>query len=143
MARCFLGLGSNLGDREKNIKRALKLLREAKIKILKKSSLIETAPMGGPKQGKFLNGVLEIETKLEPPRLLKTLKAIENKLGRRKTVRNGPRIIDLDILLYEDKVIKSRQLTIPHPRMHGRSFVINPLKEIAPEIVKLLHLKNK
>jgi len=143
MAKCFLGIGSNLGDRRKNIKQALKLLREAKIKILKKSRIIETAPVGGPKQGKFLNAVLEIETKSEPPKLLKTLKAIENKLGRQKTVRNGPRIIDLDILLYEDKVIKSRQLTIPHPRMHERSFVINPLKEIAPEIVKLLSLKNK
>ncbi len=142
MSRCFIGVGSNLGNREENIKNAKSLLNKTKIKILKESSLIETRPVGGPKQGKFLNGVLEIETKLSPDKLLQTLKTIERKLARIKTVKNGPRTIDLDILLYEDKVIKTSKLIIPHPRMHERSFVIKPLKEIAPEIVKLLGLKN-
>jgi 2-amino-4-hydroxy-6-hydroxymethyldihydropteridine diphosphokinase len=143
MVKSFIGVGSNLGDRIRNIQKAIELLKEEKIRILKVSTLIETKPVGGPKQGKFLNGVLEIETKLQPVKLLKTLKSIEKKIGRRKTVRNDPRIIDLDILLYDDKIINSPHLTIPHPRMHERSFVINPLKEIAPEIVKALHLKNK
>lgn len=142
MAKIFIGVGSNLGDRINNIQNALKLLKKEKIRILKQSTFIETKPVGGPKQGKFLNGVLEIETKLEPIKLLKTLKAIEKKLGRSKAVKNCPRIIDLDILLYEDKVIKSAKLTIPHPKMHERSFVIKPLKEIAPEIVRLMRLKN-
>lgn len=142
MAKGFIGVGSNLGDRINNIQNALKLLKKEKIRILKQSTFIETKPVGGPKQGKFLNGVLEIETKLEPIKLLKTLKAIEKKLGRSKAVKNCPRIIDLDILLYEDKVIKSAKLTIPHPKMHERSFVIKPLKEIAPEIVRLMRLKN-
>jgi 2-amino-4-hydroxy-6-hydroxymethyldihydropteridine pyrophosphokinase len=142
MAKGFIGVGSNLEDRVNNIQNAIKLLKKEKIRILKQSTFIETKPVGGPKQGKFLNGVLEIETKLEPIKLLKTLKAIEKKLGRKRTVKNGPRIIDLDILLYEDKIIKSAKLTIPHPRMHERNFVIKPLKEIAPEIAKLMRLKN-
>ncbi|MDP2939112.1 MAG: 2-amino-4-hydroxy-6-hydroxymethyldihydropteridine diphosphokinase [Candidatus Omnitrophota bacterium] len=143
MAECFIGIGSNLGDREKNIKSAIKLLKKSKIKILKESSLIETKPIGFSKQGKFLNGVLQIETKLEPQKLLQTLKSIEKKLGRIKTFKNGPRTIDLDILTYNDKVIKSRNLTIPHPRIFKRSFVINPLKEISPEIVKLMQIRNR
>ncbi len=142
MAKCFIGVGSNLGDREKNIRIAINLFKKAKINILKKSHLIETKPVGGPKQGKFLNGVLEVETTLEPQKLLKTIKLIEQKLGRVKTVKNGPRTIDIDILLYENKVLKTPQLIIPHPRMHERNFVIKPLKEIAPEIVKLMRLKN-
>ena len=138
MAKGFIGVGSNLGDRINNIQNALKLLKREKIRILKQSVFIETKPVGGPKQGKFLNGVLEIETKLEPIKLLKTLKAIEKELGRSKTVKNGPRIIDLDILLYEDKSINSYRLTIPHPRMFQRSFVLEPLREIAPKLFRKL-----
>lgn len=132
MAVCFIGVGSNLGSRRRNIQVAIGLLRKSKIKILKKSSLIETKPVGGPKQGKFLNGVLKIETNLTPFKLLKTLKAIEKKLGRIKAIQNAPRPIDLDILLYDDKTIKTSQLVIPHPRMFRRSFVLKPLKEITP-----------
>ncbi len=131
MAKCFIGIGSNLGDRERNIRRAIAFLKEARIEVLKESSLIETEPVGFQKQGKFLNGVLEVSTNLEPAKLLKTFKSIEKKMGRVKTIRNGPRIIDLDILLYEDKVIRTPRLIIPHPRMLKRNFVMKPLKEIA------------
>ncbi len=143
MVKCFIGVGSNLGDREASIKKAVSLLRKAKIKIIKKSSLTETRPIGGPKQGKFLNGAIEVETGLGPFKLLKSLKTIEKKLGRTRAAKNSPRIIDLDILFYGDEVIRTSRLTIPHPRMRQRSFVIRPLKEIAPEIVKSMSLKAK
>lgn len=141
MAKCFIGIGSNLGNREKNIRSAIEFLKKVKIKVLKESRLISTKPVGGPKQGKFLNAVLKVETKLSPLNLLKTLKAIEEKLGRVETIKNGPRTIDLDILLYEDRIIKTPQLTIPHPRMHKRNFVLKPLTEIAPDIARLIQKK--
>jgi len=94
------------------------------------SSIYETEPVGGPEQSKFLNGVFEIETNLKPPALLKHLKDIEKHLGRKKNLRDGPRTIDLDILLYGNKKIKTKELTIPHPRMHKREFVLKGLKEL-------------
>ncbi|MCG2713410.1 MAG: 2-amino-4-hydroxy-6-hydroxymethyldihydropteridine diphosphokinase [Candidatus Omnitrophica bacterium] len=131
MAICYLGLGSNLGNRKRNIQLAvknIKLLRDTC--ILKKSKIAASFPVGGPSgQGNYLNAALKIETKLTPINLLKKLKKIEIILGRFKSVRFAPRIIDLDILLYADKVINSKKLTIPHPRMFERDFVINPLKE--------------
>ena len=104
-------------------------------KILQSSSLIETAPVGGPAQGLYINGVVKIETSLPPLDLLHQLKSLEKFLGRRKTIPNGPRVIDIDILLYNNITMTSDELTIPHPRMWERAFVTQPLKEIAPELI--------
>jgi 2-amino-4-hydroxy-6-hydroxymethyldihydropteridine diphosphokinase len=132
MVEAYIGLGSNLGRRRQNIRRALAELNKIKeLKVIKISSLYQTEPVGGPPQGKFLNGAIKIETDLLPHQLLKALKNIEKRLGRKKTVKNGPRIIDLDILLYGDKKIKTKTLIIPHPRMKERGFVIKPLEEIS------------
>ena len=107
--------------------------------ILKRSAMMETDPVGGPaNQGKFLNGVLKIETPISPQKLLLQLNLIEQQLGRVRTVPNGPRPIDLDILLYDQLDVKLPRLTIPHPRMLERSFVMDPLKEIEPELAKEL-----
>jgi len=132
MTICYLGIGSNLGNRRRNIRLALKKVKELQdIKIIKISKIIETEPLGGPRnQGKFLNAALKIETKLSPFDLLERLKNIERELGRTKTVRFGPRPIDLDILFYGDKIIQSRKLEVPHPRIFEREFVIQPLSEV-------------
>ncbi len=131
MIKAYIGIGSNLGRRPVNIKKAVEQLKKVKnIKVRKISSLYETKPVGGPPQRKYLNGVIEIETNLRPHRLLKELKSIEKYLGRSKTVRNGPRIIDLDILLYGNKKIKTKTLTVPHPRMWLREFVVKPLRQV-------------
>jgi len=131
-AICYLSLGSNLGNRKENIENAIqKINLLKKTKVLKKSKSIYTDPIGGPKnQPKFLNAALKISTMLSPAILLKSLKTIEKHLGRRKNTRNGPRKIDLDILLYADRVIKQKDLIIPHPRMFMREFVIKPLAEV-------------
>ncbi|MFH1442135.1 MAG: 2-amino-4-hydroxy-6-hydroxymethyldihydropteridine diphosphokinase [Candidatus Omnitrophota bacterium] len=132
MTICYLGVGSNLGDRRENIKTAIKGINLLKnTKVIKVSKLIQTKPQGGPlNQNDFFNGALKINTKLSPAVLLKQLKQIERGLGRKKTVRNGPRVIDLDVLLYADKVINTKNLIVPHPRMFERDFVITPLSEI-------------
>jgi 2-amino-4-hydroxy-6-hydroxymethyldihydropteridine diphosphokinase len=146
MAVAYIGVGSNLGNRQAVIKKALGLLNEIKaIEVRKVSALHETDPVGGPPQGKFLNAVLEVHTSLLPLELLAKLKGIEKRLGRKKSLdSNGPRIIDLDILFYDDVVIKGRVLEIPHPRLHQRSFVLKPLSEIAPEVIHpLLNKKIK
>ena len=132
MAVCFLGIGSNLGNRQRNIRLALGEIRALKnTKILKMSKIRETQPQGGPVgQGQFLNAALKIETQLSPVALLKNLKAIEKGLGRARTVRWGPRTIDLDILLYAGNTVKRKELKIPHPRMWQREFVLRPLLEI-------------
>jgi 2-amino-4-hydroxy-6-hydroxymethyldihydropteridine diphosphokinase len=132
MITCYLGIGSNLGDRRKNIKLALKKINALKgTKVIKQSKIIESEPMGGPVgQGKFLNAALKIKTELSPSMLIKKLKDIEKELGRKETVRNGPRTIDLDILFYGDKIIKRKNLVVPHPRMFKRDFVLKPLSEI-------------
>jgi len=131
MAVCYLGIGSNLGNRRENIKKALDYLKKTKgIKIEKSSRIYETDPIGGPVQGRFLNAAIKIKTSFTPCVLLKILKKIEKDLGRRKGVRFGPRQIDLDILLYGNKIIKRRDLVIPHLRMFTREFVLRPLREI-------------
>ena len=128
---CYIGIGSNLGDREKYIGSAIEKLRALKdVKVKRVSGIYETDPVGGPRQGKYLNGALELETELEPKELLAKLQAIENELGRKRLVKNAPRTIDLDILLYGDKKIDEPGLKIPHPRMLEREFVMKPLKEI-------------
>lgn len=129
----YLGLGSNLGNKRKNIKEALRLLRRD-VKIIKVSSLYKTKPVGYLDQPDFLNAVAEIATSLTPLQLLKQVKSIERIIGRTKTVRWGPRLIDIDILLYEGQKIKHSKLIIPHPQINKRNFVLNPLKEIAPAL---------
>lgn len=132
----YVGLGSNLGDRAANIEAAIEHLKKIEgLRIKKVSSLYETEPVGGPPQGKFLNGVVCVETSLSPWELLGELKVVEGRLGRKSTVPDGPRTIDLDILLYRDLVVETEDLKIPHPRMDQRRFVLEPLAEIAPEVV--------
>lgn len=135
MEFCYIALGSNLKDRKANINKAIGYLRSIpKIKVEKISSIIETEPQGGPPQDKFLNAVIKIKTSLVPEELLKTLQGIENKLGRVCKVKNGPRTIDLDILLYGERIIDKEDLKIPHPRMFERDFVLRPLLEVEPDI---------
>lgn len=131
----YLSLGSNLGDREKNLETALSELKNEGIVILKKSSIYETAPWGYEKQPEFLNMAMEGLTLLEPYDLLKLIKEIENKMGRKKTIKYGPRVIDIDIIFYNNIILKSEVLTIPHPLMHKREFVLKPLCEIASEFI--------
>ena len=138
MAIVYLGVGSNLGDRAANIEKALMLLKEhEEIKVLAVSSFIETDPVGGEAQGKFLNGAIQIDTDLMPLDLLAQLKMIERRLGRVKSEEiNAPRTLDLDILFYDDVVIvQGKSLAIPHPRLAERSFVLKPLLEIAPDLL--------
>jgi len=128
---CYIGIGSNLGNRERYIKEAIKKLKEAKgIQVIRVSNIYETEPVGGPKQGKYLNGAIEIETKLKPKELLARLGEIEKELGRTREIENAPRTIDLDILLCGDEKIDEPGLKIPHPRMHERDFVMKPLNDI-------------
>jgi 2-amino-4-hydroxy-6-hydroxymethyldihydropteridine diphosphokinase len=141
MARVIVGIGSNLGNKEENIRNSIKLIGE-KCKILKTSSFYETEPVGCEEQGWFLNCAVEAETRLEPLELLEFLKSVEKRLGRAKTAKNGPRTIDLDILLYGNEIINEKNLIIPHPRLHQRLFVLEPLKEIAPELVHPAFGKN-
>ena len=136
MARVFVGIGSNLGDRAAHMASALALLGELPgTEIVRVSSLIETDPVGPTDQPRFLNGVVELRTDLEPLPLLRALQNIEFELGRTRTARWGPRTIDLDVLLYDNTVISSPDLTVPHPEMTRREFVLVPLAEIAPEAV--------
>ncbi|MDD5491783.1 MAG: 2-amino-4-hydroxy-6-hydroxymethyldihydropteridine diphosphokinase [bacterium] len=130
----YLGLGTNIGNKRKNIREAVRLLRRD-VKIVKVSSLYKSKPVGYLEQPDFLNAVLEIKTSLTPRQLLKQVKAIERTMGRVKTVRWGSRLIDIDILLYDNKVIKTKKLVIPHSSMHCRWFVLKPLAEIAPQLV--------
>jgi 2-amino-4-hydroxy-6-hydroxymethyldihydropteridine diphosphokinase len=142
MVTSYIALGSNLGDRRGFIESAIKKMRLlANTKVKEVSSVIETLPQGGPLQGLYLNCVLAIETDLTPYQLLQELQKIESMLGRVRTVLNAPRTIDLDILTYGDICIKEEALCIPHPRMLERDFVLIPLKEIAPELVKKLGSK--
>ena len=134
MKEVYIAFGSNLGNREENINKAIEYLKKnSLIKIEKISSIIETEPQGGPEQPKYLNGIIKIKTELLPRELLEFLQEIEHKLKRKRLIKNGPRTIDLDIILYEDEFIDEPDLKIPHPRMFERDFVINPLIEIEPE----------
>ena len=137
MAVVYLGIGSNLGDRQANIDKAVGLLKENKeIEIQAVSAMIETEPEGEGLEGKFLNGAIKIDTDLLPLELLSQLKAVERRLGRAKSAPNTPRTMDLDILFYEDVVIfEGKHLHIPHPRLAQRKFVLQPLVEIAPDFI--------
>lgn len=131
----YLALGSNLGDRHKHLTDALQYLRGT-INIERTSSIYETEPVGYLDQPPFFNLVCQGTTHLSPQELLKFVKDTELHLGRQPTFRNGPRIIDIDILLYDDLCLQEEQLTIPHPRMAERAFVLVPLVEIAPNAIE-------
>jgi len=137
MTVCYIGIGSNLGDRRAYIDMAIEALGAADgIKVRRTSSIYQTDPVGGIEQGKFLNGVIEVETALDPYGLLKTLGGIEAKLGRVRGLKNGPRVIDLDILYFGRERIDSADLVIPHPRINEREFVLKGLRELAPHLLK-------
>ena len=132
MVRAYIGVGSNLGDRRAYIERSIEMLKSyADIRVDKVSPLYETDPVGGPAQGRFLNGAIKIETDLPCRELLRRLMDIEDMLGRKREVENGPRIIDLDIITYGDLHIEEPGLIVPHPRMNEREFVMRPLSDIS------------
>jgi 2-amino-4-hydroxy-6-hydroxymethyldihydropteridine diphosphokinase len=135
MSTVFIGIGSNLGNREQYCTSAIKLLIESGLKVTKMSRKFETEPWGVENQPRFINMVVKAETVLEPLKLLAILKDIEFRLGRKPDIRWGPRTIDLDILLYDDLVLNTPELNIPHTGMEKRSFVLLPLAEIAPETI--------
>jgi 2-amino-4-hydroxy-6-hydroxymethyldihydropteridine diphosphokinase len=128
----YLSLGSNLGDRAANLELAIETLSEIGVRVLRRSSIYETEPVDFLAQPWFLNCVVEAETSLEPRQLIEGLQAIERKLGSKKLVPRGPRIIDLDVLFYEAAVIHEAGMEIPHPRLAERRFVLVPLAELAP-----------
>lgn len=134
MVIVYLGLGSNLGDRQQNLKRALELL-SSRVKIDKLSSLYETEPVGYKEQPLFLNAVCSIFASLSPQQLLQLIKDIEHQLGRKPSFPNAPRPIDIDILFYNGEVIQTKDLIIPHPRLAERAFVLVPLAEISPDLI--------
>ena len=139
LVTAYLCLGSNMGDRRENIDKALEYLSQ-KLRVTEKSSVYDTEPVGNPEQPRFLNMVCQIKTMLKAADLLVLAKAIEQKLGRMPGRPNSPRPIDIDILFYGDEVTKTPELTIPHPRLVQRAFVLIPLAEIAPA---LIHPVNK
>lgn len=127
----FVALGTNLGDREENLARAVRELEDRGFGVTAKSSVYETEPVGGPAQEAYLNAVVQGETSLAPEELLTACLGIERALGRKRTVKNAARTLDLDILLFGDLVMRTGFLTLPHPRLHERRFVLVPLAEIA------------
>ncbi len=129
----YLGLGANLGDRRANLARAVSLL-SLNVDVARGSSLSETEPVGYAAQPAFLNAVALVRTTLPPRQLFSFIKGIERAMGRTPSFRNAPRLVDIDILLYGETVVESPELTLPHPRMHERAFVLAPLVEIAPEV---------
>lgn len=135
MERVYLSLGSNIGDRAQNIARATAELPARGVRVTRESSLYETEPVEFGQQDWFLNAVVEAETNVDPSELLHTLLAIERSLGRERRVPKGPRIIDIDILLYGDKQVHTPEIDIPHPRMADRRFVLVPFAEMTPDAV--------
>ena len=132
MTTVYLGLGTNLGDRETNLRRGLEMLGE-RIAQMRTSSVYETEPWGYADQPRFLNMVCSGETSLSPEELLMFCKEVERRTGRTETFRYGPRTLDVDILDYGEQILTSAELTLPHPRMAGRAFVLVPLAELAPQ----------
>jgi len=134
LATVYLGLGSNLGKREENLRHALTLLSH-KAEVEELSAIYETEPVGYKEQPLFLNMVCRITTNLSPEELYRFAKDVEIKMGRVPSFPNAPRVIDIDILFYDDRIVETKDLTIPHPRLHKRAFVLIPLAEIAPDLV--------
>lgn len=135
MNTLYLGLGANIGEKEENIKKALILIDESIGEIEVVSSLFQTKPVGFDDQPDFINGVCKVNSELEPLVILEKIETIMKDMGRIRTFKDGPRVIDIDILLFGDEIIEGESLTIPHPRMLERLFVLEPLNEIAGEIV--------
>ncbi|HEX6263442.1 MAG TPA: 2-amino-4-hydroxy-6-hydroxymethyldihydropteridine diphosphokinase [Actinomycetota bacterium] len=133
MPRAFLGLGSNLGDRLANLRRAVELLRGHGVRVLRSSRVYETEPVGGPEQPDYLNAVIEVETAATARGLLETCISVEEEMGRVRVMRWGPRTIDLDLLTFGNEEIDEPDLQVPHPRMHERVFVLAPLLELTAE----------
>ncbi|MBN1272515.1 MAG: 2-amino-4-hydroxy-6-hydroxymethyldihydropteridine diphosphokinase [Candidatus Aminicenantes bacterium] len=132
---CFLCLGSNLGKREKNLARARNLLQKEGVMIVSRSSLYETEPVGVGEQPWFINQVLHVRVRHTPKHFLHLVLEIERKIGRQQKGKGEPRVIDIDILLYGETVMKTKDLSIPHPRLSQRNFVLIPLVEIGSQIV--------
>ena len=130
----YLGLGSNMGNRQANLDKSIDLLSQ-RLKVEQVSSIYDTEPVGNTDQPRFLNLVCQVYTRLAPQELLTLAKSIELKLGRAPGTSNAPRPIDIDILFYGEQVIETPELVIPHPRLTGRAFVLIPLAEIAPDLV--------
>jgi len=132
----YIGIGSNIGDKAGNCEKAIsELLKLDRHQLLAKSSLYKTQPVGYTSQDWFVNGVIKIGTELEPFVLLRSLKALEVQMGRTETFHWGPRVIDLDLLLYDEETIRTGELEIPHARLHERQFVLIPLAEIDPSYI--------
>ncbi|MCX5668416.1 MAG: 2-amino-4-hydroxy-6-hydroxymethyldihydropteridine diphosphokinase [Candidatus Omnitrophica bacterium] len=131
MVICYIGVGSNIGDRRKFIDSSIAGLKRVRgVSVTRLSSIYETLPVSDMPQGKYLNGVIEIETELGPKALLKELNRIEENLGRKRTVKNAARTIDLDILYYGDEKINEKDLIVPHPMISEREFVLKGLREL-------------
>lgn len=136
MHKSYLGLGTNLGEREENLRRAVKLLKSfPELEVIKVSSIYETEPWGYEEQNDFLNLCLELETTLSAQQLLEKCQAVEDKMGRKREKRWEPRVIDVDILLYDDLELETSDLIVPHPRMQERAFVLIPLQELKPDLM--------
>ncbi len=136
----YLGIGSNLGDPVQNCREALRQISTLNgSEVLRRSSLYRTEPVGVEAQGWFVNGVVEIRTAFPAAQLLKALQWIERSMGRERTERWGPRVIDIDILLFGQQIVNSEGLVIPHPEMHRRRFVLEPMNEIAPYVIHPLY----
>jgi len=132
----YIGLGANMGPRSETLRRAIKALNGHKlVTVVRVSALLETAPVGGPPQNPYINAAAELRTALGARDLLDVLLHIERVFGRRRGVRWGPRTLDLDLLLYDREVVREPALTVPHPLMHERRFVLEPLAEIAGDVV--------
>ncbi|PIZ76139.1 2-amino-4-hydroxy-6-hydroxymethyldihydropteridine diphosphokinase [Candidatus Peregrinibacteria bacterium CG_4_10_14_0_2_um_filter_38_24] len=127
--KAYLSLGSNLGDREKFLEKAISEIKKI-TDVTKKSKIYETSPVGYKNQGAFLNMVIQVKTNLTPQKLLEEFMKIEKKLGRERRIKNGPRTIDIDILTFGNTIVDEPNLKIPHPRMHERKFVLVPLMEL-------------
>jgi 2-amino-4-hydroxy-6-hydroxymethyldihydropteridine diphosphokinase len=134
MSIVYLALGTNLGDRLANLRAAIEAL-PSEVKVIAESKVYETPPWGYENQPAFLNMAVKCETNLKPESLLKRLKQLEVQLGREQSFHWGPRLIDIDILFYDDLILKSEPLSIPHPRLHERGFVLVPLADIAPDFI--------
>src|SRR5260370_40179039 len=132
----YLSLGSNVGERKENLRAAIRALRDADVRVTRVSSFYETEPVDFLEQAWFLNCAVEGETEVPALELLRALRGIELRMGSKKLVVKGPRLIDMDILLYRSETIDTPELQVPHPRMHLRRFVLAPLAEIAPEAVQ-------
>ena len=141
MNKAYLLIGGNLGDRSKNLNEAIESIARECGKIIKQSSLYETAAWGKTDQSAFLNQALVLQTELTPAELMNKLLDIEEKMGRQRKEKNDPRIIDIDILFFDNEILDTKFLTLPHPQIQNRRFALVPLKEIAADLVHPIFMK--